>query len=365
MSARSLWLFGLLSLLLWPTHPVRAQATDYVGTYFQARRALTQPPLGMDVLPGAQQNPAGYRGRVFEISGTVSGLVSVGDQRTVLLAVNGGSLTAWLPESWGDGRWLDSGLAVRALLRVERDGNDLSLSNLRLLAAAPEHEVSAAERRLVAMTPPRPSSLPTRGLSYGQQRGQAETVAGVSAPQVTAAAPAGLSPRAQAIYGPYWNTVRKLNRRLSTADVGKITFSILHFSDLYDIDPRLVVAMVIAESDFDIHSTSRAGAMGLGQIMPDEARRLGVSNPYDPVQNIAAAVNILRGHLDKYGGAPSNAGLIPIRQIALTMAAYNAGPGAVRKYHGVPPYRETQKYVARVTALYKRMLPANERAALQ
>ena len=95
--------------------------------------------------------------------------------------------------------------------------------------------------------------------------------------------------------------------------------------------------------------------MGLAQIMPDEARGLGVTNAYDPIQNIGAAVHLLRGHLDKYGGAPANAGVIPFNQIALTMAAYNAGPGAVHKYHGVPPYRETQRYVARITALYRQM----------
>jgi len=168
--------------------------------------------------------------------------------------------------------------------------------------------------------------------------------------------PAGtLSPRALAIYAPYRGLVRRWNRRLSEADVDKITTSILYFSDVNNIDPRLVVATIIAESDFDIRSTSRAGAMGLAQIMPDEARGLGVTNAYDPIQNIGAAVHLLRGHLDKYGGAPANAGVIPFDQIALTMAAYNAGPGAVRKYHGVPPYRETRRYIARITALYRQM----------
>ena len=146
-----------------------------------------------------------------------------------------------------------------------------------------------------------------------------------------------------------------MNRRLSEHDVDKITTSVLYFSDRYNIDPRLVVAMIIAESGFDLHSTSHTGAMGLGQLMPGTARGLGVTNAYDPIQNIAASAHILRGNLDKYGGAPADAGLIPFDRIALTMAAYNAGSGAVRKYHGVPPYRETQRYVAKVTALYKQM----------
>ena len=76
------------------------------------------------------------------------------------------------------------------------------------------------------------------------------------------------------------------------------------FSERYDVDPRLMVALIIAESDFRIKETSNKGAMGLGQIMPDEARDLRLTNPYDPVQNIAGAVYLLRGRLDKYSGGP-------------------------------------------------------------
>lgn len=347
MNTRSVCLLCLMCSLVWSGAPSRAAAPDPVAAYFQSRNALPQLPLGMAPLPDAQQNPSGYLGKVFELTAQVSGLVTVNGERTVLLSVNTGSLSAWLPAGVAGARDLDSGQTVRVLAQVERQGNELSLSNLRLLALAPESDVAAAERRMAAAAP-RAASLPSRGLSPGQQRVQDEGVAG-------AGAPAGLSPRAQAIYGPYWNAVRRLNHRLSSANVDKITYSVLFYSDQYDIDPRLVVAMVIAESDFDIHSTSRSGAMGLGQIMPEEASRLGVRNPYDPVQNISAAVHILRDNLDKYGGAPWGAGIIPDKQIALTMAAYNAGPGAVHKYHGVPPYKETQRYVARVTALYKQM----------
>jgi len=93
--------------------------------------------------------------------------------------------------------------------------------------------------------------------------------------------------------------------------------------------------------------------MGLGQLMPSTAAGMGVTDAYDPVQNIGAAVKILRGNLDKYGGAPAHAGEVPYSQIKLVMAAYNAGSGAVKKYHGVPPYRETQRYVVKVGMLYK------------
>jgi soluble lytic murein transglycosylase-like protein len=75
--------------------------------------------------------------------------------------------------------------------------------------------------------------------------------------------------------------------------------------------------------------------------MPGTARGLGVSNAYDPEQNIAASIKLMSGHLSKYG------------DLALALSAYNAGPGAVKKYKGVPPYRETRNYVQKVTKLYK------------
>ena len=240
------------------------------------------------------------------------------------------------------------------LLRVVPDDPALP-SGLRLLAVAPEGDIAAAEfrqaRRQAALTARRQSFVGVR-LSPARRR-----VATVSYPASSSPGhPAGaLSARALSIYAPYRSLVRRWNRRLSEADVDKITTSILYFSDINNLDPRLPVAMIIAESDFDLYSTSHTGAMGLSQLMPETARGLGVTNAYDPIQNIGAAVHILRGHLDSYGGAPANAGMIPFNQIALTMAAYNAGPGAVRKYHGVPPYRETQRYIKRVAALYRQM----------
>lgn len=329
-------------------------AADPASAYFQARQA--RPPL----LAAAQisdivLHPGAYAGKTVEAPALVSGLVTAGDDRTALLSVGGQSVAVPVPSSLRGADWLDSGLRVRGLFLVVADDPTLP-SGLRLLAAAPEGEIVAAEQRqaaeraalLARQTPLASRSLPLR-------RDGRRGVIWVTDP-ASAGHPAGaLSPRALAIYGPYRSLVRCWNRRLSDIDVDKITTSILYFSDSNNIDPRLIVATIIAESDFDISSTSRAGAMGLAQIMPDEAHSLGVTNAYDPIQNIGAAAHLLRSHLDKYGGAPANAGVIPLSQIALTMAAYNAGPGAVHKYHGVPPYRETQHYVARIAKLYREM----------
>ena len=105
------------------------------------------------------------------------------------------------------------------------------------------------------------------------------------------------------------------------------------------VAPGLLAALLRSESGFDPRAVSPAGAQGIAQLMPATARGLGVRDPFDPYQAIPAAARLLGGHLRAFGSVP------------LALAAYNAGPGAVRRYGGVPPFRETQAYVARVIAL--------------
>ncbi len=346
---RTVWtLCALFVLALPPT----ARAQGSVSHFLQVRRSLGAALLPMGQIASAQADPASYAGRTFEVSAQVGGFVTADNVRTVLLSLGTLSLAARIPSGAGEGAWLASGQTVRALVRVDAGGAGFSSPRLSLLAAAPEPELSAWERRGETRV-----SLPSRGASSLRMpqntRRFGEEAARMASAEV--AVPAGLSARARQIYAPYWQAVRSMNPRLSPGDVDKITSSILYFSDRNDVDPRLIMAMIICESGFDIHSTSRTGAAGLGQLMPGTARGLGVTDPYDPVQNIGASVRLLRGHLDTYGGAPAHAGMIPLGQIALTMAAYNAGPGAVRRYHGVPPYRETRRYVAKVAALYQKM----------
>lgn len=107
------------------------------------------------------------------------------------------------------------------------------------------------------------------------------------------------------------------------------------------VDQALVAAVIEAESGGNPKAVSKAGAMGLMQLMPGTARAMGVADPFDPVQNVAGGTRYLAEMLDRFGSVPE------------ALAAYNAGPGAVEKHGGIPPYPETRHYVQQVLELYR------------
>lgn len=122
---------------------------------------------------------------------------------------------------------------------------------------------------------------------------------------------------------------------------GEIAKMVQVASQKYGVDPKLALAVAQTESNMTADAVSSAGAVGVMQLMPETARAMGVRNVYDPRENIDGGVKYLKQMLTTFNG-----------DIEKAVAAYNAGPGAVTKYAGVPPYSETQAYVGKVLALY-------------
>jgi soluble lytic murein transglycosylase-like protein len=114
------------------------------------------------------------------------------------------------------------------------------------------------------------------------------------------------------------------------------------YAERYDLDPRLVHAVIRAESGYNPHARSGKGAMGLMQLMPATAEDLRVADPYDPASNIAGGTQYLRALLDRFDG-----------NLEWALAGYNAGPEAVRRFGGVPPFVETRQYLERVLREYR------------
>ena len=144
------------------------------------------------------------------------------------------------------------------------------------------------------------------------------------------------------------DTARSANAKLMAANAPnhaatpeEVDQSIIMAAARHNVDPNLVRAVIKVESNYNSNAVSRKGAMGLMQLMPATARELKVKNPFDAAQNVDAGVRHLKQLLENYDG-----------DVNLTLAAYNAGTGAVARSAGVPHYAETQNYVRRITNLY-------------
>jgi soluble lytic murein transglycosylase-like protein len=140
---------------------------------------------------------------------------------------------------------------------------------------------------------------------------------------------------------------RRYSNKLVNVPDSDIQIVIDRHSADQSLDPKLVQAVIQVESGYNHRARSHKGAMGLMQLMPGTASQLRVSDPYDPDENVRGGTQYLRHLIDRFPG-----------RLDLAVAAYNAGPGAVERYNGIPPYRETRDYVRRVLALYNGSEPS-------
>ena len=166
---------------------------------------------------------------------------------------------------------------------------------------------------------------------------------------VTLALPAhpATAAEAPAATAQYATVLRTINPRLQVHESLAYARSLLADSARTKLDPNLIMALVTVESSWQQTAVSRHGARGLGQLMPTTAAKLGV-NPRDPAQNLRGASSYLRSLINRFADRGVNA-------MRDAIGAYNAGPHAVERYRGLPPYYETQRYVVKVLAQWHKL----------
>ncbi len=342
--------------------------------YLALRRA--SPIVWGLTLEKIREAPSTFKGKAFELEGTIAGLSPSNDGSGLMIfkTVASGTLTlrmSQLPV------WLQPGAIVRVLCIVTEGGDNsglvVGLPELEVIAVASALDINSLEARWKAE---QEYKIALRKQQEQERLKEQERL------RVTAAAPRGnlssralpvkslagkkqivlgpprfedLSASARAVFPAYRGYIKNHNKRLSETQADQITYAILRYSEEMDMDPRLIVATVIAESDFKVQDRSHAGAMGLIQLMPDEVERLRLTNPYDPIQNLAGGIFLLKERLNKYSKSSTYTDAT-LEQLILTLASYNAGEGAVKKYGGVPPYRETQGYVKKIMRIYKELI---------
>lgn len=298
--------------------------------------------------------------KTLEVRGVVKGIIGSAKGQLLVLEnpdsnreiyINATDAPAWLKTS---------NTTARLIIKAKRDSESAALETM-LLAASAEGPVAEFEAKEIEKARKKAEEEAKRQADRNSRNATAPSDRGGRPPKMPGNLPdlktnplqdgPQLSADFLALVAPYTDFILKQNRKLSPAQAQHIAETILAYSAHYGVDPRLVMALVLCESNFDPNSTSGAGAQGLGQLMPGTARGLGVGNSYDTEENLYGTVKLLRGNLDKYTAKTGDS----FEGLVLALAAYNAGPGAVSKHGGVPPYRETQNYVRKVIATYKKL----------
>jgi len=292
--------------------------------------------------------------KTFELKGVVKGSFRVGSRSSLLLESLDGvtqQVDADVVPDW----LIESEVPARLLVRAIHDTPGAS-ARVVLIGAAHEGDIAAIENK-------ERSRLAKIAAADAAKKQKTR-----AATELTSRGGTGLSgrigrggsyhPAARQWYLPtnqvtpiYASYIKHVNPKLRTGEAMTMAQAIVGFCGQYGVDPRLVMSVIFVESGFDPNSVSHSGAMGLGQLMPDTARWMGVSNPFDSIDNLNGMIKLLRTHFDTYRRSHED-----YESLVLTLAAYNAGEGAVRRHGGVPPYRETQAYVRKVLDLYYRMI---------
>jgi len=290
--------------------PLSALAMD-ASHYTAVRQA--NPPMALTVVNGSADLQSLSSGKVFETLGVV--VDASGPSSFTLNGNSGQLLTFTTPKPDTD---IVAGAPLNVLARLTDDGKYETLA------------VTSADAAPVADTS-KPTAKPA-----------AKPAAKSATKSATKPAPSTASFASQ--LKSYAAKIRQFNKSITIAASEQIANAVLTKSPRYGLDPRLVFALLAQESRFNPRAVSPVGAQGLGQLMPGTAKALGVKNSFDIEQNVDGTVRYLSTQLKRFNG-----------NVAYALAAYNAGPGSVLRYGGIPPFRETQNYVKTISAHFNQL----------
>ena len=287
------------------------------GTYEKSVAKLKP----MDVVSGPQVEQArrAEPGRALEISGVIQGMFASGEQRTILLQLVDEATVEI--ECSGSHQEAHARARVRCLVKPRDPSPSAPLDLVDITWDKTPVELLQEAARAALKFPPKDPTEIARSAAELRQ----------SYPMTSRGAEQSIVCKQAIAY---------LNPRMDPREADTIADNIVAYSAKYNVDPYLVVAVIAAESRFNPKARSYKGAMGLGQLMPATAAAHNV-DAWDPIANLHVAVRIIRRNLDKYHGDWNKA-----------LAAYNAGSGAVDRYKGVPPYRETRNYLWKIYEYY-------------
>jgi hypothetical protein len=281
--------------------------------------------------------------QLLRLDGSVRGII-VGLNRATLAILSAQQVVTYLHLPTDKlPNWVRTGVAVTVLYRVNENGEfwaekisppsptepqEPSPTTPKIVIVPLESLTKTEPSRQSSLTEQRQHSLPSRGLNILQARLR------------TTLSP--MESEVQRLLPHYRAAVKFFNANLTDEQADALASTIIRCGLRYGIDPRLIVAVIACESSFRPNAIGKKGEIGLGQLKPETAAGLGV-NPYDPIQNIDGCARYLRQQLERFG------------DLALALAAYNAGPNAVAKAGGIPQNGITPRYVQKVLDLYRRL----------
>jgi soluble lytic murein transglycosylase-like protein len=305
-----------------------------------------------------QQNLAVLDGKVLDMNGAVMGVMSQGSRKTVLVKLEMDTISLQIPPALENSPLLSPGAGVRILVDVHAPADEsVQLSVIALAAPSTQVEIAKVPDTSAVVLPPlagtisalpSPPDVTEAAAIKPSYQAQAQTVPQDNAAQSTDATDPDAVVAAQK--AAYAQMIQNTNKKLKPSQANEIAEAILRAGLKYQMDPRFLAAIIGVESDYDISCLSSSGAMGLGQLMPFNLKEAGVTDPWNPTQNVLGTAKLLRGHLDDYKNRPNGT--------LLAVAAYNAGPGAVKRAgYQVPNGAQVRRYVWKVYYRYKALAP--------